>query len=125
MPMKRLIAAVAVGTLLASPGICGTDGLAPRGVVAVAVHDAKGLPIPGVTVTLSEAEGKVKPRAEITPGSGPVMFDHLPQGSYSMRFELSGFFTTTLSNIPVELKAEGPRLREPIVVVLTEGPIWF
>jgi len=125
--MRRLIFGLGAAALLAWPGLCGADGLAPRGVIELVVHDSKGAPVSGVTVTLmtSEAEGSTKLESKVTPRSGEATFRDVPQGTYSLRFELSGFFTTTLSEVPVELKAESPRLPAPLVVVLTAGPEWF
>ena len=96
------------------------------GGVQGTIEDSEGRPIPGVTVTLRSISGSgFQPQVRVTPASGGVSFTGLAQGTYTFTCELSGFFTTTVSGVPVELKREGPRLPGAIAVTLPAGPINF
>src|SRR4051812_22105240 len=105
--MKRLLLAVVTSALLlCSSGTMATGDsrLAPRGVIPVSLWDTAGRPLPGVTVTLrSTSDPAFQPQTRVTSPSGAVSFTHLPQGQYSFSCELSGFFVTTISDVPIEL----------------------
>ena len=96
--------------------------LAPRGRIHLIVTDTTGSTIPGVAVTIV---GKPPTRTVITPADGEVTFAELSQGDYSVKCELSGYLTTTLGPLPIELVQQSPRLPANIRVVMNRGPIWY
>ena len=124
--MKNKIAIVVLVLLLVGVAArCQELTLAAPGVIAVVVVDSNVQPLSGVAVTLSsQSDGDSEPWVQFSPPSGAVTFEHLGQGSYSVRCELSGFFTATLSHIPVDLGKFGPRLPSVIRVALPAGPIF-
>lgn len=125
--MKKLGSLIVLIASLAPPVACGTAYFAPPGTIAVKVVDAKMTPLPGVTVTLAaeRSDGSFKPVAKVTPASGLVTFKSVPEGRYRLAFELSGFFKTTFSDVPVVTdEHRNPHLKNPIVVVLTSGPVF-
>ena len=125
--MRVLTAFALVAALSLLPAhLHAAAAVAPRGVIEVVVVDAAGEPLPGAAVTLvPSSRADAQQRLEVTSSLGAASFRNLAQGTYSLRCELSGFFTTTLSEVPVELASESPRLPSPLRVVLTAGPIYY
>lgn len=125
--MKHALTGLLGAVLLTVSVVSRGEPISERGVIDLKVVDSQGAPLPGVTVILSRSEVRegTEPVVELTGRSGEVTFAKLSQGTYSVRCELSGFFTTTLSGVPVELTKPSPRLPNPITVVLPAGPIRF
>ncbi len=69
-----------------------------QGSLAGSVRDAQGLVIPGVTVT---AVGPGTPTAATTDAQGAFRLGPLAPGTYTVRFELSGFRTVDRPDIAV------------------------
>ncbi|HKI86696.1 MAG TPA: carboxypeptidase-like regulatory domain-containing protein [Thermoanaerobaculia bacterium] len=125
--MKKLASLIMLMASLAPSVACGTAYFAPPGTIAVKVVDVKMTPLPGVTVTLAgdEPDSSFEAVVQVTPASGLVTFKSVPEGRYRLAFELSGFFKTTFSDVPVVTDEHGnPHLKNPIVVVLTSGPVF-
>jgi len=88
-----------VRALAAAALVCGIASLAhaqgtQTGTIRGVVHDDQGLAVPGVTVTAS-SPALQSPRAGVTDTSGGFSFPNLPPGTYTVKFELSGFATVT------------------------------
>ena len=86
---------------------------ATSGTIEGNVTDAEGMPLPGVTVTLSSSTG---PKTRTTDADGRFMFAQLPAGTYSVKALLQGFNTVERKDVEVRL---GARLR--VDVVMTAG----
>ena len=100
-------------------------GVAPRGELQLVVVSDGQHPIPGVAVTLLHLDGTPAAKPLITDGLRPVTFSHLPAGQYLVRCELSGYVTTTIGPLPIELVKEAPRLPRELTVLLNPGPVWY
>jgi len=70
------------------------------------VTDASGAAVPGVTVTVSNAQTGLT-RTTVTESDGSYRFPSLPIGTYKVTAELSGFATVTTEN--VQLSVATPR----------------
>ena len=72
--------------------------------------DADGVPLPGVTVTITSSQG---PRTKTTGADGRFVFPQLPSDKYGLRALLSGFNTVERKELDVRL---GSRLRVDVVM---------
>src|SRR5690348_5735561 len=63
------------------------------------VNDQSGLPIPGITVTLTGPGGAAL--VAQTNEEGKYVFHNLPAGTYSVRVELKGFATFEKTGIVI------------------------
>ena len=97
--MKSRFTAVLVALAIA---LCGSTAWAQQqtGEVFGKVTDQSGAVLPGVTVTLSGAS-LLQPLAATTSETGTFQFPRLPVGTYSVKFELSGFKTVVKSDMTV------------------------
>lgn len=66
------------------------------------VADSSGAVVPGVTVTL-ESPNLMSAQTATTSGTGVYRFPRIPIGTYSVRFELSGFRTVVRKEIRIEM----------------------
>ncbi|HXI31624.1 MAG TPA: carboxypeptidase regulatory-like domain-containing protein, partial [Vicinamibacterales bacterium] len=87
--MKRMI------VLLAAWALCGVAATAfaqgvQTGTIRGVVKDQQGLATPGVTVTVT-SPALQGPRSVVTDTQGLYSIPALPAGTYTVRFELSGF----------------------------------
>jgi outer membrane receptor for ferrienterochelin and colicin len=64
----------------------------PTGVIRGAVTDPAGLPLPGVTVTVT-SPALQGARSVVTSANGDFIIPFLPPGEYTIAFELQGFAT--------------------------------
>ena len=99
--------------------------IAPRGEIQLIVTSDGQHPIPGVAVTLLHLDGTPAAKPVITDGVRSVTFSHLPAGQYLVRCDLSGYVTTTLGPLPIELVKESPRLPRELTVLMNPGPFWY
>jgi len=86
---------VGVLTVLLSMALVGTaaaQGTTSR--LAGQVTDSTGAVMPGVTVTLTN-DGTGVSFSTVTTAAGAYVFEALPSGSYTVKFELQGFKTLT------------------------------
>jgi hypothetical protein len=74
---------------------------AQTGAIAGLVRDTSGGALPGVTVEVTSPALIEKVRTGITDGNGRYLIPALPVGSYSVKFTLPGFGTTTRENVQV------------------------
>ena len=65
------------------------------------VRDASGAVMAGVTVEASSSSLIEKVRTAVTDGSGAYRIIGLPGGTYSVRFNLSGFMSTLREGVPL------------------------
>jgi Ca-activated chloride channel family protein len=90
----------------------------------VRVVDAEGSPLPGATVTLGEAPGRVA----VADQRGIARFRSLEAGSYPLRGELEGFATVEHPALPVAggnevgVELEMPAAVEEVITVTAEVP---
>src|SRR4026209_1599179 len=77
-------------------------GQTPSGEISGTVVDASGLPVPGVTITLSNVATNVV-RTVQTNESGLYVITAIPPGTYDMKAELSGFGTVERKAILVQV----------------------
>ena len=89
----------------------------PTAVLTGKVVDRGGGLIPGVTVTL-EAPAPATPSKTVTNSSGLFEFTNIAPGTYTVRFELSGFTTYTRTGLAL---AAGPA--RTMNVALDIGPL--
>ncbi len=66
------------------------------------VKDAQGAVLPGVTVTAT-SPALIGSQVAVTEANGSYQFPSLPSGSYTLKFDLSGFKTFTRQNITLAL----------------------
>ncbi|MGB4705295.1 MAG: carboxypeptidase regulatory-like domain-containing protein [Candidatus Saccharicenans sp.] len=108
--------------------VCSTILLAQitreTGTVRGVVKDADGLPLPGVTVTLSGPSMMGK-ATDVSREDGSFRLPAIPPGVYTLTAELQGFKTTSLKEIVVrvgatiflEVKLEPAAVEEQVTVV--------
>jgi hypothetical protein len=96
----------------------------PTGSISGQVVDPDGLPMPGVTVTVS-SPALQGVRTSVTSANGDYIIPFLPSGDYEVTFELQGFQTVKRTNIAVKMaetqtvdtKLQVASLAETITVV--------
>src|SRR5438067_2449195 len=74
----------------------------PSGEISGTVSDASGLPVPGVTVTLTNQATNVA-RVVQTNEVGLYVIAAIPPGTYDLKAELLGFRTVERKGIPVQV----------------------
>src|SRR6059058_5336557 len=74
----------------------------PSGEISGTVVDSSGLPVPGVTVTLTNQATNVA-RVVQTNEVGLYVISAIPPGTYDLKGELSGFRTVERTNIVVQV----------------------
>ncbi len=84
------------------------------GVIAGTVRDAQGGVLPGVTVTLRNAESGVL-RSAVTEGDGTYRLPGLPPGRYDLTAELAGFANAQVLDITITI---GLELRRDLALAL-------
>src|SRR4029453_17700978 len=90
-----------VSLLLVFLAIVPAHAQTPTGEISGTVVDASGLPVPGVTVTLTSQATNV-PRVVQTNDSGVYVISAIPPGTYDLRAELSGFRTVERRGIAAQ-----------------------
>lgn len=131
MNMRRIPPAVSLGllalVLFATPAL--PQGTL-TGTISGQVTDPDGLPVPGLTVTLSSPRLQGV-RSAVTTTHGDYIFPFLPAGEYTVSFELSGFrpLKTTIDlklaeNRPYDVKM-GLAVQTETITVDAEAPGQF
>lgn len=99
------------------------------GSILVKATDEKGGVVPGVTITISSPV-LVTSTTGTTDAGGAYRLPGLPPGTYSVKFELSGFQTTVRDNIAVNIGSTTPidmalkvASRTEEVTVTAESPV--
>src|SRR5438105_581881 len=88
--------------LLALLGAAPAFGQGQATSLAGVVTDAQGGVLPGVTVTAT-SPALIGSRAVVTESNGSYRFPSVPEGTYTLTFELSGFQTYHRANIVLSL----------------------
>ncbi|HNT01277.1 MAG TPA: TonB-dependent receptor, partial [Candidatus Saccharicenans sp.] len=94
------------------------------GMIRGVVKDSNGLPLPGVTITLSGPSMMGK-ATDVSREDGTFRFPAVPPGSYTLTAELQGFKSVTMTEVIVrvgltvtlDLKMEPSPLEEQVTVV--------
>ena len=73
-----------------------------RGILVGTVHDAAGMAIAGASLQLIHTETGVTFRSA-TDSSGGYIFDHLPNGTYSLRVSAPGFRALHIDGIEIHI----------------------
>jgi hypothetical protein len=113
---------VVIGTVL-TVMMTGTASAQATGSIFGKVTDASGGVLPGVTVTVN-GPALQQPLVGVTQGSGAYQFPVVPIGTFSVKFELTGFKPVTRNNIvivsgfnaPVDMKLEVGAMSEELTV---------
>jgi hypothetical protein len=92
----------AVALLLLVFAIVPARAQTPSGEISGIVNDASGLPVPGVTITLTNQATNVV-RVVQTNESGLYVIAAIPPGMYNLKAELSGFRTVQRNDIGVQV----------------------
>jgi hypothetical protein len=125
MLVSRLVVFVAVCLLAAANSALAQQ----RGSVGGKVVDAAGLPLPGVTVTVTENRTGFS-RTVVTAENGAYTVTNLEPGTYTLTAEMSGFATlkrddiklSSGSEIEYEIKMQIANLQEQVTVT-GEAPL--
>ena len=94
--MRRF--ALLLALVIALPGV--TRGQETTGTISGRVTDAQGLAVPGVSVTISGAQGN---KTATTDGEGRFSAPFLTPGKYDVKAELSGFKTVEQKGLTLAL----------------------
>src|SRR3954466_4134453 len=89
---------LALALFSATPAFAQGQGTSLAGLVT----DAQGGVLPGVTVTAT-SPALIGSRTAVTEANGSYRFPSVPEGSYTLAFELSGFQTYKRANIVLSL----------------------
>jgi hypothetical protein len=107
-------------TLLCAPIVSAQS---TTGTISGRVTDAQGLALPGVTVT-AESPSLQGARTTVTSENGDYIITLLPSGTYTVRFEITGFETQQRSvnlaptqTVPVDATLGVGKLEEVVQVV--------
>ena len=98
--------------MLASAGPLAAQGTS--GVIAGTMKDAQGAVLPGVSLTLRNAESGVI-RTAVTEGDGTYRLAGLLPGRYELAAELSGFSPIEIKDITITI---GLELRRDVTMAL-------
>ena len=95
-----MIRRVLLSLPLVAFGLASIAAAQTTGSIEGVVHDAQGLAMPGVSVTLT-GEAVLGSQAAVTLGDGSYRFRALRPGTYNIMFELQGFQTLNREGIIV------------------------
>src|SRR5450759_1870360 len=106
LPVLILLAVLAV------LGVAIAAEAQTTGVITGSIKDAQGGVLPGVTLTLRNADTGVT-RTSTTESTGEYRFAGLPPGRYEVKAELAGFATVDVKDLTITI---GLELRHDITV---------
>src|ERR1051326_7484488 len=126
--MKVRAIVLALAAILASSGLAFAQGQ-QTGEIFGKVTDQSGAALPGVTVTLTSPI-LLQPLTAVTSDTGTYQFPRLNIGTYTVKFELTGFKTIVQQDIivtvgfsaPVNAKMDISQVQETITVT-GESPV--
>src|ERR1051325_4237530 len=126
--MKVRAIVLALAAILASSGLAFAQGQ-QTGEFFGKVTDQSGAALPGVTVTLTSPI-LLQPLTAVTSDTGTYQFPRLNIGTYTVKFELTGFKTIVQQDIivtvgfsaPVNAKMDISQVQETITVT-GESPV--
>jgi Carboxypeptidase regulatory-like domain len=93
----RIIGAAAC--LLVGFGATGFGQSVSSGTIHGVIRDQSGGVLPGVTATLTSPALQVREQVQVTDAEGQYRFVDLPAGTYTLKFELTGFSTLIRENL--------------------------
>ena len=96
----RLLALLAAVGLLV--GSAPAMAQAPTGDIVGRAADTSGAVLPGVVVTVSGGS-LIQPLSSTTGDTGTYLFPGLQPGTYSVKFELTGFRTVVVEGVRVNV----------------------
>ena len=103
MPFRTCVIFILLAAALhAAPARAQVQGTGLAGVVT----DAQGAVLPGVSVTAS-SPSLIGTQTVVTEPNGTYRFPSLPEGTYALTFELSGFQTFKRADIVLALGLPG------------------
>ncbi|PIR19840.1 MAG: hypothetical protein COV45_09310 [Deltaproteobacteria bacterium CG11_big_fil_rev_8_21_14_0_20_47_16] len=106
--MKSNILLIILSIAVSIPAFAGT------GTLAGDVDDAYGTPLPGVIVTVTNAD--TSDAHTVATNSGGVFFaEDLPSGKYSAKAQMPGYKTASASNIKVK---DGKMTKIKLIMVI-------
>src|SRR5258708_2561806 len=125
--MRVRASVLALVAVLAGSGLASAQQL--TGEIFGKVTDQSGASLPGVTVTLT-APTMLQPQTAVTSETGTYQFPRLNIGTYTVKFDLTGFKTVVQQDIiitvgfsaPVNAKLEISTVQETITVT-GESPV--
>src|SRR5258705_3895676 len=91
--ISRTAVALLAALVLTTGSARAQSGAAVTGTIA----DRQGLPLPGVTLTLRNADSGLS-RDTVTTNTGSYRFAAVPPGRYNLRAELQGFAPTEITD---------------------------
>jgi hypothetical protein len=106
--------ALAIAAILIWSGVAAAAQETTTGTIEGRILDPQGLPVPGVTVTVSSAQGA---QTFVTDSDGRFLAPFLTPGAYTIRAELAGFRPLEQPNVQVRL---GQRVTLPLTLPLGE-----
>jgi hypothetical protein len=99
--MIRCLRALLAVTVLIAGFTLPARAQVATGTIAGVVEDTGGAVVPGVTVSLAGDRVIGGTTTQVTDGSGAYRFDRLAPGTYTVKFELTGFRTVERRDIVV------------------------
>ncbi|MDE3153841.1 MAG: TonB-dependent receptor [Acidobacteriota bacterium] len=96
----RILTAALLAALLTLPATSFAQNVSSH--LTGTVKDGQGAVLPGVTVTAT-SPALIGSQVAVTQSNGSYLFPSLPSGTYTLKFELSGFQTLTRSGINLPL----------------------
>lgn len=103
---RSRLAVLVLALMVIAPS--ATAAQTTNGVISGTVNDAQGAVLPGVTITLRNAETGLT-RSLVTESDGRFRVGGLPPGPYSIRGELQGFGTVDITDVTVVVGSETVR----------------
>src|SRR6185369_2303375 len=127
--MARGIVAILLALAALAAFIPGASAQTSGGTIAGKVQGKDGAPMPGVTVTASNKDTGLD-RSTTSASDGAFLLPSLPVGVYTVKAELEGFATVTVSDVKVnvastrnlEINMSSSNVQEAITVV-DEAPL--
>lgn len=121
------LAVLALALVALGPSVVHAQAV--KGALVGNVIDEAGLPLPGVTVTITEVNTNIS-YAAVTNDSGYYVFSNLKDGTYRVAAELSGFKRTVREGVDVKVNTT-PRVDlrmavgtvEESITVIGESPV--
>lgn len=102
MKTTKIVAALALALLVVAPVQAQTR---LTGTIFGQVSDSDGLPVPGVTLTVS-GPNLIQPATTVTNERGTYRLVNLPPGTYTLKTELAGFQTVSIEEVIVSVGAD-------------------
>jgi hypothetical protein len=114
MERHRLVCILGSLIFMIGFGALASAQTSGTGALTGTVTDPSGYAVPGVTVTLTD-KGTTKVRTAVTGATGIYRFSLLPPGDYEVQFSATGFSTSHVSSVIVNV-TEVPVIDEKLQV---------